>query len=804
MKLQDEIINIIKIDQSRLSSINQFLSVITKLSNSAATILWELNSKLDYLFVVADSFSDNSYITPVHSLPLNESITGNAINVSKSIYIPDISKSKLFYEKISFINDLDIKSLFVIPVKFENGAYGALNIYNTNIDGISIDLQRDLTMVASILPSWYHSLQDRATYSLIKKVEKKLKAVESSYLEQPISKEMMCKHLQILCEYVAETFQSYEVSIILNDPFKNANVYECLASTWITGESQMTYQANMNNGLTGWILCKNESVHIADLNQFEDDTQKRSIQKQYPGIKWNAKGDFKAALALKLQLDLNKPDLFPPIGFIGTPIYIGAKILGVVRCSAAIKSPYYLGTRELEILKLIATRIGEVWNNWIQHSLIKEDSNTWMKIITTTNDLDGFVLTELIKPTPNIDTIFKKVLAALPDLVKDATILDVRLLDHQTNELYFASTYGIAWEEGTETEKEKRYKKRFEVDGDRVLSVGSQVVRYQKLQILDPIDKMNDCYDETFEQATRMISAPLIIRNSVLGVLDVRSTTDRPFQSTALHAVELMAGQLAIYHELVNSVLELKGLQIYQIKTFQDFAHQIRSPIYQASIRSKLAVKEASVNSALSNTPLLKHINAASGLCNKAYRVATNLRLFSDLSKPVPLNIEKTQIKSITIIKLLIESASDNMVIINPSKNLTINVEKESFYLLDQMNVSFDLNMLEQSINILLDNAIKYSHNNSTIQIFGKKSENNNFQLVIKNKGIPINEREATLCRIRGWRSEFAKMVTGEGGGIGLWVLDKIMSAHGGNLDITPTDINGITEIKIIFMNKLS
>jgi signal transduction histidine kinase len=64
---------------------------------------------------------------------------------------------------------------------------------------------------------------------------------------------------------------------------------------------------------------------------------------------------------------------------------------------------------------------------------------------------------------------------------------------------------------------------------------------------------------------------------------------------------------------------------------------------------------------------------------------------------------------------------------------------------------------------------------------------------------LPIKSNETALCKQREWRSELAESVTSEGSGIGLWIVDEIMKAHGGYLEIVPTTENNQTEVKLIF-----
>ena len=66
------------------------------------------------------------------------------------------------------------------------------------------------------------------------------------------------------------------------------------------------------------------------------------------------------------------------------------------------------------------------------------------------------------------------------------------------------------------------------------------------------------------------------------------------------------------------------------------------------------------------------------------------------------------------------------------------------------------------------------------------------------NEGLEVKREEASKLKQRGYRADQAIWVTGEGSGIGLWIVDEIMKAHGGRLAITPTQ-NGVTDVRLVF-----
>jgi signal transduction histidine kinase len=55
------------------------------------------------------------------------------------------------------------------------------------------------------------------------------------------------------------------------------------------------------------------------------------------------------------------------------------------------------------------------------------------------------------------------------------------------------------------------------------------------------------------------------------------------------------------------------------------------------------------------------------------------------------------------------------------------------------------------------------------------------------------------VIKQRGERGPIARLAVGEGNGIGLWITDEIMKAHGGTLDIIPTTPDRITRIRLMF-----
>src|SRR5205085_2574061 len=114
-------------------------------------------------------------------------------------------------------------------------------------------------------------------------------------------------------------------------------------------------------------------------------------------------------------------------------------------------------------------------------------------------------------------------------------------------------------------------------------------------------------------------------------------------------------------------------------------------------------------------------------------------------------------------------------------------------------NVEIDPDLLDQAISNLLDNAAKYSFPHTRIDVTWGMTRGDRFHITVLNRGLSIRPDEIRSCRNRGWRGSRAMATTGEGSGIGLWIVENIMRAHRGELIVSPTSSNGVTEIKLVF-----
>lgn len=195
-------------------------------------------------------------------------------------------------------------------------------------------------------------------------------------------------------------------------------------------------------------------------------------------------------------------------------------------------------------------------------------------------------------------------------------------------------------------------------------------------------------------------------------------------------------------------------------------SHELKNPltIIKAYAQLALSVKEET-SPAMSN--YLKKIELQSS------KLHALIQQLFDISK-----IESGQfdykIEQVNINHYLNEIA-DLIKYTVPSHQLNITLSDDEFF------ANIDKIRIEQVLSNLIGNAAKYSSAGSEIDLKILKGINNDITIVVKDKGIGMNEEVLTRVFDKFYRSEdVLKKYTGLG--MGLYIASKIISDHGGKI----------------------
>src|SRR5258708_19165132 len=247
----------------------------------------------------------------------------------------------------------------------------------------------------------------------------------------------------------------------------------------------------------------------------------------------------------------------------------------------------------------------------------------------------------------------------------------------------------------------------------------------------------------------------LVIENSILEDIQRR---------IILNLVTINVGILAIsgvtsYFLAGMTLKPIKEMMDEQNRFISDASHEIGTPLtsLKTAMEVYLREKKPSLNEA--STLVKESITEV----NKLQELSGSLLQLAQYHKPD--NHTKIEIVSI---KEIIEETVRKLSPLSSKKEIKIRTKTED------NNFPGNKYSLTELLVILLDNAIKYSPKETTIEIESRKSDG---QIIIsvKDSGIGIDEKDIPHIFDRFYRADAARTRKGSGGyGLGLSIAKKI------------------------------
>jgi len=137
----------------------------------------------------------------------------------------------------------------------------------------------------------------------------------------------------------------------------------------------------------------------------------------------------------------------------------------------------------------------------------------------------------------------------------------------------------------------------------------------------------------------------------------------------------------------------------------------------------------------------------------------------------LPFKIEKASL--VELIKSLISRIESFAKASNIEIELIIEENLPEFF--------FDYQKIEQAVNNILDNAIRYIKGNGKIEIILKK-EANKLCLEIKDNGVGIPKEDQKYIFQKFFRASNASKIQAQGSGLGLYIAKSIIEKSGGKI----------------------
>ncbi|GAC1645213.1 MAG: hypothetical protein NVS4B12_11050 [Ktedonobacteraceae bacterium] len=206
-------------------------------------------------------------------------------------------------------------------------------------------------------------------------------------------------------------------------------------------------------------------------------------------------------------------------------------------------------------------------------------------------------------------------------------------------------------------------------------------------------------------------------------------------------------------------------------------AHDLRGPLTPIINYAKLIIRR---QNAQPNSPLHRHANI---IISQAQRMT---RLVGDLLDMSRLSAGKfTLIRDQCDIIALVIEVAEQLRPVAPHHKLFVDVPE------GMLVGTYDSERLQQAIGNLIDNAIKYSYEETiiTIRVW---TTSNTIHVSVHNVGRPISADEIDQLFLPFVRLQSAS--TRKGSGLGLFIAKSIITAHGGDLGLEPYTGNTCTD----------
>ncbi len=219
---------------------------------------------------------------------------------------------------------------------------------------------------------------------------------------------------------------------------------------------------------------------------------------------------------------------------------------------------------------------------------------------------------------------------------------------------------------------------------------------------------------------------------------------------------------------LKKSLENFKQLNASKDKFISILSHDLRAPFTSILGFSEILINEPN----LSKDERLEYLNYINASSQNQLQLINYLLDWSRLQTG-RIKIEPQRLNIQSIIYNCISSLTGNAI----RKNIEIKVHvKETLY------IQADERLLTQVITNLISNAIKFSPEGKTIDIFANIFNENFIEIIVKDEGIGISDSNKTkLFKIeRMFSTEGTK---GERGtGLGLSLVKEIIERHGGEI----------------------
>jgi len=365
-------------------------------------------------------------------------------------------------------------------------------------------------------------------------------------------------------------------------------------------------------------------------------------------------------------------------------------------------------------------------------------------------DMSGKIKIESGDEIGNLAEAFNKMTDSLVKAIKKAK------MSREFNIIFESTKDAIFWIDGS-TELIIRCNMAAE---DLVKKTRKEIIG-KPLEIIFPKEKAKQ-YIEKFKKHTK---------SKVSAIEEEIITSSKKIVPVRLSASLVRVEEKFIIQGIFRDITREKEIDKIKTEFISIASHQLRTPLTAIKWFLELLMNDESDKLSEKQRKFCNHMSSS---VERIIEFVGDLLEISRIGSEARIGIKK---EKKDIIKIIDQAVKDS---ISLTKNKNVQVIKH-INMPEILECDVDENRIRQVFHNLINNAIKYSRDNSNVEIYCKK-ENSKIEFYVRDYGIGVPQDNEKRVFEKFFRAKNAIEFKTDGSGLGLYIARIIIEEHGGKI----------------------
>ncbi len=456
--------------------------------------------------------------------------------------------------------------------------------------------------------------------------------------------------------------------------------------------------------------------------------------------------------------------------------------------------PLHNGTDSVSAVVLISQDVSE-------HMLQQQQAERSLDIL-----VEAIMVTQDVHET---DEALRRIAALLPQLDSVDSSVAFRV-DEQTELLEPVALFG----NGRQSYEEWRAElASMELNTEHALQSSPAYMRALRLKTPISVDFTSRSRRKNTGNLCAAIYAPVLLNGRVLGLLGVER--QRPLGNAETYFPQWSVDLLKALARLVSMSIERTSLlhssaqQQEEIETVrvllkqkENFlsltAHELKNPL--TSIRGHAQILQRRIKRSQQITSESNHelLSSLKSIEHQTQKIEHMVNALMDVSR-LDLDRLQLELKEIDLLELVKRTIEEYMPVAQDhelrlfvnEQPISVHEDEQETVVQKPLKIKADEERLEQVLVNLISNAIKYSPNSGPVTVSLCSTNEGTIEISVEDQGIGIPLEEQERLTERFFRARNAESVDAKGLGLGLYLVNTLITKHGGSLAIASEGVPG-------------